>query len=72
MDFLKFWVTHNDHDVPHRIIYSALKQIKSEALSGQDIVEFSHVIGYSNLVEVDESDEFMKNLEAQDHILLGS
>lgn len=58
MKFKHFSIIHNDHDVPRWLIRQALSQIEGKGRNGQNVVEFSHVIGYNNLVEVNEDDEF--------------
>lgn len=58
MDFRKVYVIHNDHDVPYHMICKALSMIVSSNEHGQDIVDFGKIIGYSNLVKVDDDEEF--------------
>lgn len=62
---MKFHAIHNDHDMPYPLIKWALKLIISEADSGQDLVEFPYIIGYSNLVEVEETDEFYEEMRGR-------
>ena len=62
MNVKKIKVIHNDHDVPHKLIYEALKRIESEEKSGTHIVEFNRQIGFNDLVEVNENDEFFEKV----------
>lgn len=62
MEFKKFRIIHNDHDVPAGIIFSALKKINSENWKGENIVEFNRPIGFNNLVEVSDDEEFYEEI----------
>lgn len=61
MNFKRISIVHNDHDVPKRLIREALNRIDECGRKGQNIVEFGKVIGFNNLVEVnDEDTEFFE------------
>ena len=48
----------NIHDVPFGLIWKALSMIDSEEQSGSHVVDFGRVIGFNELVEVSEDDDF--------------
>ena len=58
MQFKKAYIIHNDHDVPYHLVCRALKRINSTEIRGEHIVDFSKIVGYSNLVEVVDGDVF--------------
>ncbi len=58
MRFKRFSLKHRDHQVPNGLLAEALRRIESEEVSGQHIVEFGKVIGFSELVPVSEDEEF--------------
>ena len=61
MDFKRIIIVHNDHDVQRWLIQQALSRIEGVELKGQNVVEFGKVIGFNNLVEVnDEDTEFFE------------
>lgn len=57
MDFKRISIVHNDHGVPKWLIKQALSQIEEGRRKGQDVIEFGKVIGFNNLVEVNDDDE---------------
>lgn len=58
MKFSRFTVLHCDHDVPRGLIRAGLIKIESEGREGQHVIEFNRVIGFNELVEVTDDDEF--------------
>lgn len=62
MNFKKFVVVHNDHDVSRGLIFAALRKIKSENRKGENVVEFDREIGFNNLVEVSEDEDFYEEI----------
>ena len=61
MDFKRIIIVHNDHDVPRWLIKQALSRIEGVERKGRNVVEFCKVIGFNNLVEVnDEDTEFFE------------
>ena len=62
MDFKRFVVLHNDHDVPRGIIFASLKMIESQRRKGENVVEFDREIGFNNLVEVSDDEEFYEEV----------
>lgn len=58
MEFKSFTVLHCDHDVPFGLIRTALTMIDCKLKRGQHIVEFNRIIGFNELVEVTEEEEF--------------
>lgn len=60
MNFKRILIVHNDHDVPEWLIRQALSLIKENGRKGQNIVEFGKVIGFNNVVEVSDDEEFFE------------
>lgn len=58
MHFKRFFVLHNDHGVSESLISVALRRIDTSRRKGQNVIEFGRVIGFNELVEVSENDEF--------------
>ena len=54
----KIEMLHSDHGVSEDLIFKALKRINSLENFGENIIDFHTVIGFSNLVEVNENNEF--------------
>ena len=57
-------IVHNDHDVPFGLIWKALRMIVSEDKSGCHVIDFGRVIGFNDLVEVSEDDEFYEKIRS--------
>ena len=63
MNFKRITIVHDDHDVPKWVIRQALSQIEDDRRKGQNVVEFGKVIGFNNLVEVNDDDnEFYESV----------
>lgn len=60
MNFKRISIVHNDHDVPKWLIKQALSKIEEGRRKGQDVIEFGKVIGFNNLVEVSDDEEFFE------------
>lgn len=58
MEFKSFSLTHKDHQVSRGLLNKALKMIDSDEKSGQHVVDFGRIVGFSDLVEVNDDDEF--------------
>ncbi len=62
MTFKRILLIHADHDVPLSLIRQALTKIESEKESGQHIVDFNRIIGFNELVEVTDDEEFYEQV----------
>lgn len=62
MEFKRFSIIHNDHNVPRWMIKRALAQIDESGREGQNVVEFNKTIGFNDLVEVSDDDDFFEQI----------
>ena len=58
MKFKRFSLTHSDHQVPFGLLAKALHMIDSTERQGRHVVDFGETVGFSDVVPVDEDDEF--------------
>lgn len=58
MKFKKFSLTHRDHQVPNNLLAKALHMIDSSEKEGSHVIDFGKIVGFSDLVPVDDDDEF--------------
>lgn len=61
MKFKYFTIIHNDHDVPRGLLREALSRIDDQERKGQNVIEFNKIIGFNELVEVSDDDDFFES-----------